>query len=66
MPLTRKDFIELAREQALARPSDHDGLTHSVWLSECYAMAKVCKRANVNFDREKFIEACHQEKRQCP
>ena len=61
MPLTRKVFIELAREQQSRCPSDRFTMEFSHWLLECDAIVRVCKRANPNFAQARFLAACQPE-----
>ena len=53
--MTRKHFIELAKLLGESRGSF---IGEGEWRNHCAEIARLCKQANPNFDRGRFMTAC--------
>ena len=57
--MTKKHFEALATSLASVRPDNDKPATHYVvWIQSVVAVADVCERSNVAFDRVRFVHAC--------
>lgn len=55
--MTRKDYIQLAKDIAIDLKQPPEKQANAIMDSLCAAL----KRDKPNFDKQRFIEACHAE-----